>query len=198
MLIRIDSRALKQLADRMGRMHGDGRLRRAITEGMREGGDKTRTAVRRALKAQTGVKAYKSITSRTRSFTEDGGLRYVIVGSGKGMPIKEFSTRGTRGPGGGVTSNPWAVQHKFKRSFVGSGKIAGRLLARLPGPGRKTIYVPGGMYGVRPIKVGNLRSLYGPSVAKEIVKDQSASAFFAGAETFVLDRIIVRVGRALG
>ena len=197
MLIRIDSGALKRLADRMGRMHGDGRLHRAITEGLREGGDKTRTAVRRALVQQTGVKAYKSITSRTRSFADHNGLRYTIVGTGKGMKIAEFPTRGTRGPGGGVTSHPWSVHHKFKRSFVGTGKLAGRLLARLPGP-RKEVWKAGGMYGVHKVKMQQFRGLYGPSIAKEIGQGQSASAFFAGAETFVLDRIIVRVGRALG
>jgi hypothetical protein len=180
MLIRIDSRALKQLADRMGRMHGDGRLHRAISEGLREGGDKTRTAVRRALKAQTGVKAYKSITSRTRSYADDGGLRYTIVGTGKGMKIEEFPVKITRGAGGGVVSAPWAAGRKFKRSFVIKGRGIEGALARTTN------------------KRFPVRKFYGPSVAKEIGQGQSASAFFAGAETFVLDRIIVRVGRALG
>ena len=178
--LRIDSRALAALATRFGRLHGDGRLHRAITEGLREGGDKTRTAVRRALVQQTGVKAYKSITSRTRSFAEDGGLRYVIVGAGKGMPLREFPAKIARGAGGGVSGTPWATAHKFKRSFALRGRDIDSARARTTS------------------KRFPIRKLYGPSVAKEIVKGQSASAFFAGAETFVLDRIIVRIGRGLG
>ena len=180
MLIRFDANAIKRLADRMGRMHGDGRLHRAITEGLREGGDKTRTAVRRALVQQTGVKAYRSITSRTRSFAENGGLAYVIVGAGKGMPINEFKTKIARGAGGGVLSAPWAVGRQFQRSFGLKGKGVDGARARTSN------------------KRFPIRKLYGPSVAKEIVKGQSAAAFFHGAETFVLDRIIVRIGRGLG
>ena len=59
---------------------------RAMREGLYEGGDKVRTRVRRALKVQTNVKAYGSITQRVPSVR--AGLTYIIRGEGKGMPIE--------------------------------------------------------------------------------------------------------------
>jgi hypothetical protein len=142
-------------------------------------GDKTRTKVRQALKRQMGTKTAGVITRATRSAQTD--TTYTIIGSGGGLPITEFPVSGSRkkqsswrdqprdargrfGPlanrsdAGLVTARPWAVAHRFKRSFVHPTK---GFVARLPGSNR-------------------LRKLYGPGVGKELVLDQSLSAF----ETF--------------
>lgn len=152
------------------------KARRAMVEGLNEGGDLERTQVRRALRAQTGVIKAGAITSRTSTRRASGGnLTYVIGGTGKGMPIKEFPV--TAGAGAPVTARPWAVTHRFERSFKTSRK--GLLRAR-----RGASRFP-------------IRALYGPSVAKEIVKDETAAEFTDNASPRVERAVIKRLGRML-
>ncbi|RVU13151.1 hypothetical protein [Methylobacterium oryzihabitans] len=152
------------------------KAQRAMVEGLNEGGDKTRTPVRRDLRDQTDVKAYGSIVKRTDTKrAHPGKLSYEILGTGKGMPILEFRvSAGVRRP---VTATPWGVAHTFARSFKTSGQ--GLLRARL-GPGRMPI-----------------RALYGPSVAKEIVKDRTAAHFLADAAPRVEAAVMKRLARIL-
>ena len=143
---------------------------RAMREGLYEGGDKVRTRVRRALKVQTNVKAYGSITQRVPGVR--AGLTYIIRGEGKGMPIELFPVSAP----GPVVASPWGVVHTFKRSFANRlGYRARTTSKRFP-----------------------IRRLYGPSVAKEIVKDQSAEAFEAGVRADVLAAIEKRLARLFG
>ena len=152
------------------------KVQRAAVQGLNEGGDKTRTPVRRDLREQTGVKAYGSITKRTATKrAHPGRLVYEIIGTGKGMPIKEFPYRAAvRAP---VTAQPWRVAHTFARSFKTSAK--GLLRARR-GPSRFPI-----------------RALYGPAVPKEIIKDRTAAGFEAHAAPNVERAVMRRLGRLL-
>ena len=71
-----------------------------------------------ALKQQTNVKAYSSITTRVRPLmAQEGGLRYEIVVKGGAIPIKEIpvhltlrgvdaDTLGRRAPAGPVVRDP--------------------------------------------------------------------------------------------
>jgi len=193
--LHVDIAPLLALATKL--RNADKKVATAIRQGLNEGGDLVRTDVRRALQKTTGLRTYKSVTSRTRSTAAtEGALRYTIIGSGKGIPIKEFTTKGTLGPGGGVVSNPWATLHKFKRSFVGKGKIAGQFRARLPGPGVEK-WVKGGMYGVHKIKTHPIRALYGPSIPKEMLQGPVPGLFLISAGAQVPPAIIKRVSRAL-
>lgn len=180
------------------------KARRAMSEGLREGGDKVRTKVRKALKEQTNVKRYGAIVDRTKSFAAE--LEYTIRGSRKPLSIpEEIPTRGRAGKGairwsrrrhwqlqarqaGGrfgplpdvppeVTSRPWNVSHLFKRSFVGEQGMR----AAIPADGGKWRF----------------RKLFGPNVAKEIVKDRSLATFQAAIKTDVLPPIEKRLARVM-
>ena len=149
-----------------------GNALRALKEGLGEGGDKVRTKVRKALRAQTNVKKAESVNSRTSSVR--AGLEYIIKGTGKGIPIEEFPVSAP----GHVTASPWGVARVFKRSFVrpDTGAYSARLSSkRFP-----------------------VRKLFGPSIAKEIVKDQSLAAFEAGVRSDVIPIIEKRLARILG
>jgi hypothetical protein len=148
----------------------------AIARGLNEGGDKVRTRVQRALKEQTGVKAYSSITKRVKTLrAHAGGLSYQIVATGKGIPIKEFPVKSSvHAP---VTANVWNIAHTFKRSFTTSGK--GLLRARL-GASRMPI-----------------RAFYGPALPKELGKGQSAQTFYASAAEFVPPAILKHLAKAM-
>ena len=193
--LHVDIAELLALATKL--RNADKKVANAIRQGLNEGGDLVRTDVRRALQKTTGLRTYKSVTSRTRSTAAtEGALRYTIIGSGKGIPIKEFTTKGALGPGGGVTSNPWATLHKFKRSFVGKGKIAGQFRARLPGP-KVERTISGGKRGPRKVKVSAIRALYGPSIPKEMLHGPVPGLFLISAGAQVPPAIIKRVSRAL-
>lgn len=147
----------------------DDRMRQALREALMAAGGKTRTQVRRALREQTNVKAAKDINDRTHSFMVSGELAYRIEASNKALPIDRVKGLGTTsGPGGGVSAAPWNEMRQFKRSFV----LNGRFLARL---GHEKFPI---------------RALFGPSVYKELTKDQSKETFetYAVAE---LERQVV-------
>lgn len=182
MHIKIDAHELENLIKGIDRLQKA--IPAAIARGLNKGGDKTRTQVQHALQEQTSVVRYTSVTSRVRtkrSFAGGpGGLSsYDIIVNGRPTKMFEFKTQVTTGPGGGVTALMWKKAHKFKRSFEGSGSIAGQLKMRTTGP-----RLP-------------LRSFDGPNMAKEAVKDESAKAFFATAQTAVPAAVTNELSRAL-
>jgi hypothetical protein len=192
--IKIDARELDKLVKEVERLQKQ--IPAAVARGLNEGGDKVRTQVQRALKAQTGVVRYASVTSRVRTaraFPGQADLGSSVKGSGVGEGMSyqiivsgrpptrpfEFKTEVTKGPGGGVTVWMWGVPHKFKRSFEGTGKIAGQLKMRKIGP-----HLP-------------LRGFDGPNMAKEAVKGKSAEAFFAAAEAEVPAAVLKHLAKSL-
>lgn len=181
MKIKFDVHELEKLIRGISQMQRQ--IPAAIARGLNEGGDKTRTQVRRALQNQTGVVRYASVTNRVRTkraFASEGGASsYEIIVSGKPTKMFEFRTVVQKGAGGGVTAFLWGKAHRFKRSFEGGGSIAGQLKMRTTGPRTP------------------LRSFDGPNLAREAVKDQSAEAFHVGAETFVAPAILKHIAKAI-
>ena len=142
------------------------KIPQAIARGLNEGGGKVRTKVQHALQRQTGLVKYRSVTSRIQTISASPTkLNYQIIAMGRpAIPIKEFRVK--LGPHG-VVAFPWAKEHDFKRSFLGNGRVSGAFMART---------------GMKRFPV---RRLFGPSLAKELDKDESAQAFNSGADTFV-------------
>ena len=170
-----------------------GKVLRAISQGLNEGGDKVRTQVRRAMRQQTGLLRLNSVTKRERNVrafatglapksgigpSRGASLEYAVVYSGK-PPTKpaEFKTSVKTGPGGGVTVWMWNVAHKFKRSF--QQKFRGGLRMRLGGS-----RLP-------------VRAFDGPNLAKEAVKGDVAATFLAQSAALVPPMIEKRLARAL-
>lgn len=189
--IRIDSSGLKKLEKQLDRMAA--KLPQAIARGLNEGGDKVRTQVQRALQKQTSLVKYSSVTSRVRTMrgygasapksgigpVGPGSLSYSIIVAGHPpTKPKEFRTRVTKGPGGGVTIIMWNSPHKFRRSFQQAQR--GGLRARLGGPRTP------------------IRSFDGPNLAKEAVKDEAKAAFFDTVETAIVPAVEKQIMRALG
>ncbi len=184
LVVSYDASGLRVFAEAAETLVRPSLYERALHEGVRAAGDKVRTVIRKTLYHQMGVRTYGRIVRATRSYIP-ARMQYAIDGSGKGLPITDFSVRAkkraslrwspsehwrvqTRGKDGrfgvikkadeaGVTAKPWRVVHNFKRSFVDS---SGVFRAMLPGKTK-----------------GRGRKLYGPSVAKEIVRGATAEAF---------------------
>jgi hypothetical protein len=173
--VNLDLRALNSFASATQVLSGP-QLTRVLREALSAAGGKTRTQVRRALREQANVKAAKDINDRTRSYLVAGQLAYRIVGERKALPIDRVKGLAvTTGPGGGVLAAPWQVLRQFQRSFIENGKYMARL-----GPDRFPI-----------------RKLYGPSIAKELVKGQSLAAFHAAALPELRTQVISRLARML-
>ncbi|HEY8126145.1 MAG TPA: hypothetical protein VIF88_12095 [Methylocystis sp.] len=155
------------------------KIPQAIARGLNEGGNKVRTQVQHALQRQTGLVKYKSVTSRVQTISASPSkLNYQIIAMGRpAIPIKEFRVK--LGPHG-VVAFPWAKEHDFKRSFVGNGRVSGAFMAR---KGKERFPV---------------RRLFGPSLAKELDKDESAEAFNSGASAFVPPAIEKHLDKLLG
>lgn len=167
-------------------------VERAEREGLQEGGNLTRTGVRKSLREQMGTKTTGPIT-RSTSGGLSGPKAYTIKGWGKGLPIRDFPVRGGRtmhgnwrdqprnsagrwGPlqiKGSVTAEPWRVSHQFWQSF----RLGGEFVARR--------------------QDGRIQKLYGPSVPKELTKDQTAAYFEGTAAQLVSQAVFKRIGRLL-
>jgi len=177
----VDVRELTRLEQRLTVMPG--LFLRAAAEGLNDGGDKVRTKVQRALKVQTGVKLYRSITSRMqasgRGFARAsaGNLTYQIIATGKGIPISEFAARRT---GRGISAPVWGVDHRFKRSFAIAGKGVEGFRARTTS------------------KRFPIRKLYGPALPKEMTKGKIPAVFFGAVQTDVVPAIGARLVKAFG
>jgi hypothetical protein len=170
-----------------------GKVLRAIAQGLNEGGDKVRTQVRKAMREQTGLIRLNSVTKREgniRAFatglapksgvgpSRGASLEYAIIYRGKpNTKPDEFKKAVAKGPGGGVTVWMWNVAHKFKRSF--QQKFKGGLRMR-----RRDPRLP-------------IRAFDGPNLAKEAVKDQVAATFLAQSAALVPPMIEKRLARAL-
>jgi hypothetical protein len=147
-------------------------VQRAMVETLGQAGDKTRTAVRRALWRQTAAKKYGTIVAATRSYILPAVLEYRIEAKGKGLPIEEF--KGLRVTRRGNAAAPWNSARTFKRSFANGGYRARLGSARFP-----------------------VRRLFGPSMPKEIIKDQSAETFERTGAAEVARILPRRVGRLM-
>lgn len=168
--LRIDTRSLERGVKKLAGVPA--KIVRVQVQAAPEAGDKVRTDIRRGLKDVTGVRRYGDITERVYSRTPTAG-RYVIIARGPGLPITAFRVRRA---GGAVEADPWGVGRVFKRSFF---------LPSGPGRARLTIHR-------KPI-----RRLFGPNLAKELLKANMADRFYASVRRNLLPIVEKRLARAL-
>ena len=148
-----------------------------MARGLNDGGKLVTTQVRRALQDQTSAKTYAVIVKNTSGIpAQVGDLRYRIQANRGGLPISDFKTRVIRGPGGGIQATVWGVDKQFQRSFA---LPSGRMVARV-GDAREPV-----------------RRLYGPSLAKEMVKGHTLETFIAATNILVVPSISARLSRLM-
>ena len=149
---------------------GEGRARTALSRALNHEGDKGRTQVKRALVKQTGIK-YGAVdkamaTVRATPVT----LTYTLKARGDETNIAWFGGLRHRK---GVSAAPWNKRRIFARSFI------------VPRFGRAFIRTSKNRLPIRP--------LYGPNLARELVKDSSAAAWQSEVAN-----IVARVGHEIG
>lgn len=132
---------------------GDTRGRQVLSAALNKTGDKSRTRIKRALAQATGIK-YGQIPMRTIR-SRPGTLQYEIQQPGDETNLNLFGARqGARG----VSARPWGIRRTFPGTFTVSGwgqKVYSRDTAsRFP-----------------------VSPLWGPNLAREILKDKPIEAF---------------------
>lgn len=178
-LIRIDASDLLRRASLIGKASKN--LDKVIAQSLNEGGDKVRTDVRRALQKQSGARAYKVITERTRSVRAyEGFLRYTIIGNPKTTNIKDFKASLKRGAGGGVSASPWGIGRQFARSFSLGGSD----------PSKFRIRTTNARFPIR--------KPHGPNIAKEMLTGNVPTVFILSVSAQIGPVMFKRIQRALG
>lgn len=157
----------------------------AITRAVNHTGDKARTQMRRVLVPQTGLKMKtirKAVTS-TRSFN---GGDYVIKSSGGNIRLKFFKARETRK---GVSAAPWNKRRVYGGSFMKGGRFPKRVALNMGG----AVIARAGA-GRTPLKT--IKS--GLFIPEEMVKGQSAAAFYSTVEANLPGRLAHELLRVMG
>jgi hypothetical protein len=149
---------------------GERQARTALSRALNHEGDKGRTQVKRALVKQTGIKygAVDKAMATVRS--TPATLTYTLKARGDETNIAWFGGLQRRK---GVSAAPWNKRRIFARSFI------------VPRFGRAFIRTSKKRLPIRP--------LYGPNLARELVKDSSAAAWQSGVAN-----IVARVGHEIG
>lgn len=126
-----DVSGLDRLGNAIGRL-SDLQRDTALMRAVNHTGDKAKTAVIRALAAQTGLKQ-KVIRKAVRAKRAAGAghanmsLEYVMTTRGGDISLKFFAARETRA---GVTAAPFGQRQLFAGTFIKGGRFPNRVTAR--------------------------------------------------------------------
>lgn len=150
----------------------------ALRRALNHTGDKVFTRVKRTLSKQIGAsQAMVMKYGKLRRIRANNSvLEYRIRSSGGPIPLKHFKARQT---GAGVTAAPWNNRKLYRHAFIVS-RLGGHAFWRVSS--RRL-----------PIK-----SIAGPNVPKEMVKDEVAAAFQAEVATSLPPRVEHEVKRLTG
>ena len=149
---------------------GEAQARKALSRALNHEGDKGRTQVKRVLVRQTGVK-YGAVEKAMATIrATPATLTYTLKARGDETNIAWFGGLQRRK---GVSAAPWNKRRIFVRSFI------------VPRFERAFIRTSKKRLPIRP--------LYGPNLARELVKDSSAAAWQSGVAN-----IVARVGHKIG
>lgn len=128
---------------------------RAFNRALNREGDKIKTAVRRALRQQTGA-PMGIINRETRSFRSTfSNLVYTIEARGDHLGLSHFAPRQFRY---GVRAKPWGRFQRFEGAFLigslGNNAFVRETSARFP-----------------------IKKMFGPAIPKEMVQHETQRAF---------------------
>jgi hypothetical protein len=148
---------------------GGGQARVAMSRALNHEGDKGRTQVKRALVKQTGIK-YGAIDKAMATIrSTPATLAYRLKARGDETNIAWFGGAQRQK---GVSAAPWNKRRVFAHSFI------------VPRFGRAFIRISKTRLPIR--------WLYGPNLARELIKDYSAAVWRSGVAN-----IVARVGHEI-
>ena len=158
---------------------GAGQARQVMARALNHEGDKGRTAIKRVLVTQTGINYNLIEKGMATHRANAGNLRYELRQRGSETNLGLFQARQT---GQGVSAAPWNSRHIFR----GDNPPRGSFFL----PGTRLVYIRKGKAS-HPIE-----PLFGPNLAREIVKDKSRIAW-ERVPMSIADRVAHEIARVL-
>lgn len=153
---------------------GEGAAALAFSRALNHEGRKTFTAVKRELRKQTDIPQFMITASMAFKSSSQRNLRTIISGSGKELPLRlfkpsEFSY--------GVRAKVWGKHQTYRSAFI-VAEYQGNVFHRTS---KKRFPIQG---------------MFGPSIPKEMVKDETLETFEQSGNT-VMDRAMHELSRIL-
>ncbi len=166
----------RQYGERLTQL-GATKARVVMARAMSYEGAKAFTQVKRDLRKQTDIP--RGHIEKGTSFKRAGqaDLSTVIKGTGREIPLKEF---GARQFNFGTRAKVWGKMQRFPGAFMG------------PRPGAIALRLGGHVFHRTSASRLPIEKMYGPSIPKEIVKDQAPRAFYDS-----IPLIAARVGKEI-
>lgn len=204
----------------------DGKWRREAFRGVVDAGRKTKTQVQRSVHRQMATKNYGFVVANTRGTPKQAELAYEIYAlkggqrielykglkalAAGGMAAARMNLGRQSGEGGLVRSGVWNSPRTFKRSFSQNGGFFA-LLPASAGKGRSTAPKAlwtfgkkgnqprgaGGRFAASSTTYGPIRRLYGPSLMKELIKDQSLATFQTVGPKLLEEKVMKRMEKLI-
>lgn len=184
--LNLNDQVMKRFGDQLAAL-GAGQAAKVMARALNHEGDKVRTQVRTAISKQSGIaKGRLGIITHGAS---GGNLTYTLSVTDREKNIAGFKARKVDG---GISAQPWGTRRVFKGAFflkskkgtqgaVGAGTEGGTLLAFVRKPGERK----------------KLKPLFGPNLARELLKDESKEAFESNVG-LIVDRIGHEIGYLIG
>ena len=182
--IKIDPTQWKNLEARVAKAGAN--APKALTRAINHTGAKAKTQMVRALADQTGLKI-KTTRKALKSTNASGpGGSFIIAAKGGNVRLKFFKPKETRK---GLAASPWNKRRTYPGVFMRGGRFPKRKDLGLGGAALKR--AGGARYPLKTVKSG----LWLP---KEMVKDQTANAFYSTAARELPKRLIHELGFIIG
>lgn len=180
---------LDQVGVKYGRMLSDlggGHARRIMARAMTYETKKAFTVVKRTLRTQTSAPMGAILAAIKIKPASVGSLEAGILGRGPYLKIGLFKAKQGKS---GSSATVWGKRQSFPSSFGAPG-----------GPRREDPALAAAFGGNPMVRLGStkypINALYGPNIAKELVKDAVPPAFFA-VYANVPDRVVKEIAAVL-
>lgn len=182
--IKINDAQWRQLADRV--QAAGANAPKALTRAINHTGKKATTQMVRALADQTGLKPKTTRKAlKTKNASGPSGA-FTITSRGGNIRLKFFKARETRK---GVSAAPWNNRRVYAQTFMRGGHFPKRVDLNMGGAVVRR--AGGSRYPLKTQRSG----LYIPS---EMVKGQTAGAFYSTAQSELPARLLHELGYLLG
>ena len=153
---------------------GEGAAALAFSRALNHEGRKTFTAVKRSLRKQTDIPPFMITASMAFKSSSQRNLRTIISGSGKELPLRLFKPSQFSY---GVRAKVWGKHQTYRSAFI-VAKYGGNVFHRTSK------------------KRFPIQKMFGPSIPKEMVKDETLETFEQSGNA-VMDRAMHELSRIL-
>jgi hypothetical protein len=174
---------LRRYSNQIGAI-GEGKAQAAMGRAINRTVDMVYTQTVRVLVRQTSAPRSVVVASMRKKYasTSGGALEGMIIAKGRELPLKMFKPVQFKA---GTKATVWGKRQLFKGAFMG------------PRPGAIALALKGHVWTRTSEARLPIKKMFGPSIPKEMVKDQSAAQFESMAPPILARRLEHEIGRML-